>query len=252
MTREELDNWFTMNYNRMRNYIQRGSFIMSKLHWDEDYFGEAIKNIYNYFEKGNEIREDTIEHLLFVAYRNLCFIDGKKSIRYNRIEDMKENRFGYDAFEDKEEENVLLDPIIMPQIGDDIKNYLGDDYFNKWKKWVELGYVPPEDGRQDYFDVKMFLRFKYKILPKLKDRKRESSDNVHIFNYVTRKFEASMPSIKYLETQFNMSVNALYKVSQATEPNGEFRTFVFRGYLWDIRLTKKPRVKKYNDSDHDQ
>ena len=250
MTREELDDWFTKNYNRMKHYIQRGTFIMSKLHWDEDYYGEAIKNIYNYFEKGGEIRQDTIEHLLFVAYRNICFMDGKKTKRYNRIEDMKENRFGYDAFEDKEEENVLLDPIIMPQIGEDIKNYLGEDYFNKWKNWVELGYVPSEQGRQAYFDVKMFLKFKHQILPKLKKRKREITDKVHIFNYVTREFEASMPNMKYLANEFKMSIGALYKTSQAAEPNGEFRTFVFRGYLWDVQLAKKSRyVKKDNDSD---
>lgn len=242
MTREELDNWFKNNYTQSRNRIKYGSFIMSKIVWDEDYWGETVKSIYNYFDSGHDIDEKTLQNLIFVTYRNLCFHEGERAARYDRIDDCATNQFWYDAFEDEEEENELLNPDKMiSKVENDIKNHLGQDYLDKWLKWKENGKTPREDT-QEYFDIKLFLRFKYKILPQMKQRKRKATDNVVIFNPVTCQFEASAPKMSYL-SRYNLGIANLYKRFRDVKVNGEFKTFPLFGYLWDVRLTSS----KYKD-----
>lgn len=240
-----LDDWLVEHIDEARNYIKNGCFLFSKLAWDDDLFGQAIINLYNYIDKGHTLDPKTIQNILFVAYRNLYWMQGKRNGKkqinsYEQLADNKSKRLNEFICMEEEEytENPLFDPLIYPQLREDIITYLQEDkYVKLWDKLRNGGCIENNTSdRRDYFIIKMFLRFKYLTLPKLKKLKQRKTHMIEIYNPNTYELEAAVYNSSELGKY--MSRTPLYKEMAKHPPiDGNRRVFKYIGYIWDITVT---------------
>lgn len=212
-----LDEWLKKNYKSAKAYIINGCYLFTRIAWDEDLFGQAIINLYHHIETGNHIRENEIQNLLFVIYRNLFWVEGKKNAARDnhsleQMVDDKAKRLNEYLCKEEEEyaEDPMTDPRILPQLRQDIVDYLQEPkYVQLWDRLVQ-GHVLKRGTEewQDYFYIKLFLKFKYQILPKLKKLKPEEP-LVRIYNPITYELEAQLDSLHELSKY--ITIARIYK-----------------------------------------
>ena len=233
-----LDEWLKKNYKSAKAYIINGCFLFTRIAWDEDLFGQAIINLYHHIETGNHIRENEIQNLLFVIYRNLFWTEGVKNEKRDNhsLEQMVEDKAKrLNEFLCKEEEEYtedpMTDPRIIPQLRQDIVDYLKDPkYVQLWDRLVQ-GDVLKRGTEEwaDWFYIKLFLQFKYKILPKLKKLKTREPF-VFIYNPITYELEAKVESLHVLGRY--ISIPTLYKeLAKKEYAEGEPKICTFYGYI---------------------